>query len=226
MNDLYKYIDSWEGNRVWLYTVVFIFIVWIFYNRHMGVNSIVAIIVGMFVISYLNNRSIVAADTQKDIHKFKKDNIKPKLNDSSEKHEEIVNLLFSIQDMYAYSPQQYENMIKYIDQFYDKYQLSFVDNKTSHVNYGLMKQYKREAINSLMSIIYSLPDDPKVRNKLNTASIILDSLMTKHLDQISYLVDEDIYKTGYNVDSKIIHYGVKPFNEYDDIFNIFSYEIV
>lgn len=225
MNDLYKYIDTWNGERIYLYVAVFIFILWVFSKKEYGTNILIGIIVGTFVVAYLNNRSITSTDTLDEIQKIKRDNINPKLNNQAEKHNHVVNILFSIQDLYVYNPQQYEEMIRYVNQFYDMYQLSFVDPKTSYINYGHMKQYKRDALNAFTALIFSLPDDVKARSKVNAASNVLDDILTKDLDQVSYLVDEDIYKTGYNIDTKILDYGVKPCNEYDDLFNIFTYEL-
>lgn len=225
MSELYQHIDSWNGERIFIYVIVFIIILWFFSKKDFGMNVLIALIVGSFVISYLNNRTKTMMNTQDDIQNLKKKAIKPKLNDQSEKQLPIVDFLFSIQDLYAYNPQQYEETIKYTNMFYDKYKQSFVDVKTSHINYGLMQQYKRDALNALMSLIFSLPDDKRMRDKVNSATVIFDGMMTSHLDQISYLIDEDIYKYGYTVDSKVIDYGPKAFNEHDDIFHNFSYEI-
>lgn len=157
--------------------------------------------------------------------KLKKKAIIPKLTDETKSHEEIVDFLFSIQDLYAYGPQQYAEMVQNINYFYDLYKISFVDNISSYLNYDMMKQFKRNSLNALMSIIFSLPEDKRVRDKINTASAILDQLMTTHLDQISYLIDDCTYKNGYNVDTKIIDYGPKAANEYADMFKIYSYEV-
>lgn len=225
MSELYKYIDTWNGKRTYFYAIVFIVVLWIFFKRDVGMNVLVALIVGSFVVAYFNNRSITTTDTLEDIQKIKKTAIKPKPNDQVMEQKSIIDLLFSVQDMYAYNPQQYEEMVKYINQFYDKYQLSFVDPKTSHINYGLMKQYKRDALNAFTAIIFSLPDDTSPRDKINATTIVLDNILSKDLDQVGYLIDEDIYKRGYNVDTEIIDYGVKPCNEYDDLFNIYTYEL-
>lgn len=88
-----------------------------------------------------------------------------------------------------------------------------------------MEHNKRYALNALASLIYSTPSDTRVRGKVNNATIILDDILTTYLDQISFLLDEYTYKIGYTIDSKIIDYGPKAFNEYNDIFKPYSYEI-
>ena len=225
MGEMYEYIDTWDGKRLFTYVVIFLFILWLLSRRELGINILIAIIVGTFVINYLNHRSIENADTLAEIRQIKKKAITPSLTDEAEDQEDIVDFLFSIQDLYAYSPQQYSEMVKNINYFYNLYNMTFFDNKTSYLNYGMMKQFKRDALNALASIIYSLPEDKRVRNLVNAASTILDGLMTQHLDHVSYVIDNYTYKNGYNVDTKIIDYGPKAANEYGDMFKIYSYEV-
>ena len=225
MGQLYEYIDTWNGQRVFTYAVIFIFILWLFTRQRLGINLLIAIIVGMFVISYMNDKTIKAENTLEQIQDIKKSAIIPKISDDTNGHEEIVDFLFSIQDLYAYNPLQYTELVHCINYFYGYYKMTFVDNKTSYINYELMKQLKRDALNALASMIYSLPEDKRVRDKINAATAVLDSLMTKHLDHVSYMTDDYTYKNGYSVDTKIIDYGPKAANEYDDLFKIYSYEV-
>jgi hypothetical protein len=185
--------------------------------------KVIIIVIG-FVISYLNHRSITTIDTKQDIINLKKNIIKPTLHKTSEK-ENIINFIYSIQELYIYNPQQYEIMIKHINIFFKLYKLSFINKKTVHVNYKHMETNKRSAMNALKSIIFNSPNNKHVRHKINNATTKLDKILTEYLDHISYLIDNDIYKNGYNIDTAIIDYDTKPFNDYSDIFKPFSYEI-
>lgn len=225
MGEIYEYIDKWDGKRIYTYVVVFLFILWFFSRKELGINILIAILVGVFVINYLNYRSIENTDTLEEIQNIKKGTIKPTISNDTKEQEDIVDFLFSIQDMYAYNPLQYSEMVKNINYFYGAYNMTFVDNKTSYLNYGMMKQYKRDALNALMSIIFSIPEDKRVKGKINASTVVLDELMSKHLDNVSYVIDDYTYKNGYSVDTKIIDYGPKAANEYDDMFKIYSYEV-
>jgi hypothetical protein len=225
MGELYEYIDSWDGPTLFVYLVIIFFIILFFCKSSAQINFLIGIIIAAFVISYLNNRAIVAADTDADIKKIKQDSLVPKLNKEAIEHDNLLSMLFSVQDIYQYNPQQYEVMIKSINMFYKLYKLSFVDESTVFVNYGMMEQYKRDALNALASMIYSLPIDKNIRDKINVSAVALDNIMSTHLDQVGFLIDDRIYKHGYDVNTKIISNGPKPFNEYDDIFGNFSYEI-
>src|ERR1700674_5811208 len=98
MNDLHKYIDSWSGKQLFLYVVIFIIIIWLFLGQNVGMNILIAIIIGAFVISYLNYRTIEKADTYEELQNDKLSMIKPPLNNICPKQEApIVDFLFSIQ---------------------------------------------------------------------------------------------------------------------------------
>ena len=224
MGEIYEYLNKSDGKRVFLYVVVFIIILWFFSKQKLGINILIAIIVGVFVINYLNFNFVETADTLEDILKIKKNAILP-LTDETQEHKNIIDFLFSIQDLYAYCPQQFIEMVNNINYFYSYYKMTFVDPKTSFLNYTMMKQLKCDILNILTSIIFSLPEDKHVRNKLNASALVLDDIMTQHLDEISYVIDEYTYKNGYNVDTKIIDYGPKASNEYEDMFKNYGYEI-
>jgi hypothetical protein len=133
--------------------------------------------------------------------------------------------MYNIEDIYMYNPLEYENLIKALNKFYEYYELSFIDETTANKNYEIMDTYKQNALNILSSIIMNT-DNQYIRYKINTSAETLNEIMTKHLDQISYLSDNDIYKNGYNINTKIIDYDdAKPFNNYNDIFKNYSYEL-
>ena len=222
---LYEFIDKWDGNRLFTYIVIFIAIIWIFTQKELGINILIALLVGFFVINYLNYRTTTNAETIDNIQNIKKDIIRPKLYEQTKKQNDIVDFLFSIQDLYMYLPQQYEVMVNSINYFYDLYNDIIIDHKTCYANYDTMKRFKRDALNALMSLIYTIPEDIRVRKKINESVLVLDKIMTKDLDQISYIIDDYTYKNGYSVDTKIIDYGCKAVNEYEDIFQIFSSDI-
>lgn len=221
-DDLYKYIDTWNGNTLFIYITISLFILW--YMSKKNIDLKVTVIVITFIISYLNHHSITTIDTEKDIQNLKKEFIKPQLLNTSEKNV-VIDFVYSIQDIYIYNPLQYENMIKYIDNFFKLYKLSFINTKSSHLNYNHMKTDKRSALNALKSIIFNSPNDTNIRNKINNAAFTLDKILTEYLDQISYLIDNDIYINGYNMETTIIDYDTKPYNEYTDIFKPYSYEL-
>jgi hypothetical protein len=222
---LFVYIDEWNGNKLFTYLVILIILIFIFSKKNVTLNLIVALGVAYFIISYLNHQSKVTNDTLQDIVNIKEDNIKPKPKKTTLKQSDIRNFLFSVQDLRVFNAQAYEEMIKKIDDFFEYYSIVFVEPSRSYIYYGLMEQAKRDALNSLTSLIFLVPEDKRVRAKLNRATNVLDKILTTYLDQISYVADEYTHKYGYNVNTKVLNYGAKPYNQYDDIFQPYSYEV-
>lgn len=221
---LYTYIDNWDGNMIFLYIVILLVTLFIFRKKRININVLIPILVAWFIISYLNYRSATTIDVQEDFIKTKKESIRPKIQDEFD-NDDVINFLFSIQDLYKYNAPQYEEMRNNIMLFFKLHKITFVNNSVAHINYGLMEKYKREALNALHSVIFNMPDDFRAREKLNNATVALDGILTKYLDQISYLADEHNHKHGINNDTIFINYGSKAYNEYDDVFEPYSYEI-
>lgn len=221
---LFVYIDEWDGGRLYLYIVVLLLIIWFFSKQNIGLNLIVALGVAYFVLSYMNHHTKVLNNTQQDIINIKEKSIKPKPVKALE-NTDIRDFLFSVQDFRSYNGLAYESMIKKIEEFFEYYNIAFIEPSRAQTYYGLMEQDKRDALNALASILLSMPEDKRVRAKLNRATTVLDQNMTKYLDHISYIADEYTYVHGYNVDTKIINYGPKPYNQYDDMFQPYSYDL-
>ena len=64
MSDLYKYIDTWNSEHIYIYVVIIIFSLWIFSKMKIGVNILVGLIIGLFIVAYLNDRSITIINEQ------------------------------------------------------------------------------------------------------------------------------------------------------------------
>lgn len=222
---LFVYIDEWDGKRLYLYILVLIIVIWVFSQQSVTLNLVVGLAIAYFVISYMNHKSKTTNDTQDDIVRIKKAKIKPEPLETTLDKPDVRNFLFSVQDLRVYNPQAYEEMIKKIDAFFTYYTIVFVEPSRSYIYYGLMEQAKRDVLNALKSMIFEIPEDKRVRAKLNRATDVIDEVMTKYLDQISHIADEYTYKYGYNVNTKVLNYGAKPYNQYDDIYQPYSYEI-
>lgn len=222
---LFVYIDEWGGDRLFIYLLILLIIIWVMSKHNVTLGFAVALGIAYFTISYMNHRSKTMTDTQQDIVNIKEDHITPKPKPTTLEQPDVRNFLFSVQDLRVYNALAYEETIKKIDAFFEMYSIVFVEPSRSYVYYGLMEQAKRDALNSLASLIFLIPEDRRVRGKLNRATTVMDEILTKYLDQVSYVADEYKHKNGWNVDTKVLNYGPKPFNQYDDMFQPYSYEV-
>jgi hypothetical protein len=139
--------------------------------------------------------------------------------------EEIINFLFSIQDFYEYNPMAYENMVKDIDQFFDRYNEILKDKSLAGVSYELMTESKREIVNSLHSIIYKLPPNYDYDKKLEHAIKAITNILQKYLDNIEHINNEFIYDNGIKNTSKFVRKTkVQPINLYNE--EMTTYEMI
>jgi hypothetical protein len=223
--NLFTFFDNWEGTNLFKYIVFGLAVLWLFSYLKWGIEMLIGLIVAYQVISYVNFRDTKKKDTLGEQFNFKKESLRPNIENLNSERNNVVDLLFSINDFYKYNPLQYEEMSAYIKRFFELYDLTQIEKNNASINYQLMETYKRNSLNSLHSLILSLPNDFRVSEKLSESISILDKILTEYLNEISYVADNYVFKNGYNNNIKMIDYGPKEFNSYPDIFGNFSYNI-
>ena len=217
--------ESTKKQKFW-YVIILIILILFFNNyQKININILIGLIIGYCAINYICYANNTDFDIYNNLYDIKNQSINPKINDIPSQNEQLVNFLFSIQDFHKYNPSQYDDMINNINKFNKIYYETLIENDEAFRNYELMELTKRNSLNSLSSILFSLPPSSEMRNKLNSAVEKLDIILTNKLDEISYIMDNNIYTRGYNVGTRIIDYDVKPFNNFTDINKQYTYEV-
>ena len=216
-------INKVDNNSIFKYAAMFIGVTYAFSKISIGINTIFGVFVAFVVILYLYRNNIKKTEKLELLHKNKLNAIHP-FPKKNKHNKDIINYLFSIQDFYKYNQQAYENMIKNIDYFFALYDEILLDNSLAGVNYGIMETNKRDAINSLKSIIFGMKIHAKYDDKLSRAAIVLDNMLQKYVNEVYEINDKYIYNNGLNTKSALIDKTtIKPANLYDD--KLFSYDI-
>lgn len=197
MNNIFLQIGNSDGTTIFMYVLITIIILAIFKNIDMGVNIIVAIIISLIIILFLNSLYIDKQEAIQNMYKEKYDSIVPK-TDTVKKYPEIVDFLFSIQDFYVYNVPAYEDMVDSIENILLLYDESQNDNSKAGIDYGLIINEQKEAVNSLHSLIYYIPSDPRYMDKLNIAVRDLDTIIYNILDDVYNLNKLYIFNNGYD----------------------------
>jgi hypothetical protein len=214
-------IDSIDKVTLFWYIVIFIVILFIFSRMSININIIFGFALAYMLIVYLyNDYKRVNNDTVKLLEN-KKSLLFPKPIESLE-HTDIVNFLFSIQDFYIYNPQAYADMIETIDLFFSIYNETYNNHKMAGRNYLLLIEKKRNALNSLQSIINNMPRNSQYDKKLSDAIYVLESMLNKYIDDIKKLYDNELYESGYTTKTVLINKGPYGYNIYDD--KLYTYD--
>ena len=113
---IYTITESFNKKNVFLYFAILMILIFYFRDINVGLNSILAIFIAIIVISYLNEKHKLSIELEEKQKQEKLDYIlpEPKL---FEKYDDLIDLFFSIQELYVYNPQAYEECIDSVNDF-------------------------------------------------------------------------------------------------------------
>jgi len=215
-------LEKIDKKTIFWYLIIFSIILYIFSKFTIELNVIFGSIVGFILLSYLYNEHIVAQNKYNSMMDEKKKIIIPHPHEAL-KYENVVSFLFSIQDFYAYNPPAYEDMIEQIDYFFRLYEEINNDNSTAGKYYELLNNCRRQALNSLQSIIHNIPPNKELDDKLDNALNLLNILLQKYMNDVKKINDIYIYENGIKPNTKIINTGPVSINTFEDV--EYSYDV-
>jgi hypothetical protein len=127
--------------------------------------------------------------------------------------------MHTIQKFQIYNPEEYAQMNKNMDLFFDLYEHSMNTYSVADINYNIMMTYRQNAINSFHSIIYSLPADIDTDIFNNTLSK-LDCLLMKYLEDVKVIAQKYLQENGHSNSTVLLNTDdIQPYNTVDE-FNI------
>lgn len=134
----------------------------------------------------------------------KYEKIKPK---PENKYTDIINFLFSVQELHSYNEQVFENIVDKLDKFVSLYETILLNKDNTNTHYDLMNRTKYDILNDFHTLVISLPSDPNIINKHKKAVNILEDILNKYLGHILYLHKKNLYINGYTTRYKEIING-------------------
>jgi len=214
-DNIYNKIQNINNKKIFKYIFIIIVSLLYFRTKNINLNVILALIIGTIIIIYLNGKNKTDL-TDKQIEKeIKIDNIKPDPNKISE-YNDILDFIFSIQDMYEYNPQSYEEMLDNINAFLSIYNIILDGTPYCEYHYQIASSKKDNAVNSLHSIIYNTPSNKMVMDKHTRAHKRLETILNVYLNKLYDTCHNSLIINGYNIYKKQINLGPKEYNNYDD----------
>jgi hypothetical protein len=219
-----------DNKTLFYYILIIIGIIYAFSTISIELNIILGLIIGCAIVYFLYNDYMKKQEDEIKINSFQEKAILPSPSNNIEKRDDVVKFLFSIQDFYVYNPLAYIEMMNSLENFFRIYDETEDHKENSGLNHTILLNHKKDAINSLHSIIYNFPTNAEYTNKLNKSITILNDLLTKYLDKIYEFHKINLYENGYNINTKIIDKSnIIPYNSYADNKESsmsFTYELV
>lgn len=221
MDRIFNEIDNSTSKIKYIFYITPIILIFILTKFNIKLNVLVALLISGIAILYINYKNQSDENNVKEIYKIKQNLIRPK-SEIINKYDQYVDFLFSIQDFYAYNPPAYENLIENLEVFLELYEESLIANELAGLNYGLADKRQSRILNNLHSIIYNLPVNKLLTDKLNASIIKLDDMLEEMLNEMININKNYIDVNGYTRESVVVNNGPKESNYYEkDTFNMY-----
>ena len=217
LNNLKEYIDDKryeyyiDNSNLFLFIIIIIIIFKVISNLNINLAIIFGCFISFYIFKLLSESNKNKLNKNEEMLKDKIKQIRP-APEIIEKYEDIINFLFSIQDLYVYNPPAYEEMVESIKSFFIVYEESIKIKELAHHNYSIAELKFNNAVNSLHSIYLNSETDMDLNNKINRAFRTLYKLLKKYLDEIELNIKKDLKYNGYDNKTIIIDTKYKPYN--------------
>ena len=209
----YEELKKANGQTIFMYVTITLILVAILKRFNLTISVLIALIFSYFFITYHTQKINNDIKLTHDQHTTKSNYIKP-YNVLLEKYEDMIDFLFSIQEFYKFNQQNYEEMIDNISAFFVVYENVNIDDSLCEDNYRLMENKKKNALNALHSMIYSLPNNKIITKKFNKSLVKLEFILNDYLYDINSKCKHIIINNGYTIDRKLLNDGPSAYNSY------------
>lgn len=214
-NNIYDIIHHMNSPTVFKYIVILIATYFLFKHKSVSLAVILGLVIGVIVVYYLYVKSESTVSDRLQEHKLKVEHILPE-PEKIKSNERLVDFLFSIQDMYQYNPQAYEEMMDNIEAFLTIYDTIMKGVRLYDYYYGVAVDKKENAVNALQSIIYKLPSSKALMNKHMRSHKRLETILTDIINEMYDKCKEYRIRYGTTIHNKVLLDNPKPYNNYEE----------
>jgi len=202
-NFWYDIIFNNSNKFFYLYIIIIIFLIFIFVNIDFNYNILIALLFSTIIIFliYIYRKNNFLDNKQKLEEKI---SIISSPTSTINNYPEIIDFLFYFKDYSFIDYNNYEEIIKQIDNFIIIYEN--VINNSKYINYSYYKMEKiiyniLELINSIKYSTY----DIKKNEILEKNKISIKMILNKYLENIRQFNNRYTYYNGYSINHKKIN---------------------
>jgi len=187
--NIYTYLTDINSTDKFKYGVLILLTVLFMMRLQLGTHVILGVIVGVFVVYYLNEKSKFVGDNFITDMKHKLDAKIFEGTTNMHHDSEIVELLYSLREYRYYSPANMYKLVHVIDKFLRIVEDMSIGTKYMGESYEIAREYRTKALNTLHSFVYKVPHTPVTIDKFHMAMKQLETLLNNHLDRVyQYMV--------------------------------------
>lgn len=214
---IYKIFNDLNNHSLFQYIVIIILFLFFYQSKKIGLNIILALFLAGVTILYIHDKNTTLLEIEEKEYKQKEHMLNPSIEKIDQlQNRDIIDLIFSIQDYYYYNPEAFEEMSDNINNLLTIQEIILKDEPLCEYYYQIAESKKDNALNSLHSIIFNLPNDNITIDKLTRAHKRLETILNKYLNIMYDKCHNKVITEGYNIYKKPIILGPKPANKYFD----------
>ena len=198
-------ILSINNKNIFIYIVI-ILCGYLYYKKYdIKLNIIFGLFISICIIYLYQQNSDNQEITQQNIIQEKENSMRLK-SEYMKNRIEIKDFIFSIQEIYIYNPQAFEEMDANLNNFFDCYDEIKIDNSVSQERFNDMKLIRRDVLNSLHSIILSIPpaNGDTYLKKISEALDKLSLLLNYYITDVYTTANNYIKDHGYNTKMSVM----------------------
>ena len=113
----------------------------------------------------------------------------------------IVELMYSIKEFSNYSKPIFQDIIRLLDKFL---KLTLYANQNESYVYDNLKDVKKEILNSMHFLIFNIPENIQIENKLDKAIDSMHYILNYHLEKIRLDYNNSFKERGPNIYNRAI----------------------
>jgi len=210
----YTYIHDISAKYIFI--SVCIILICLVYFRRLNINLpiIFGLGVGLIIVYYvIDRRNTKQLDTDQ-LYDKKLNAIVPKPLDIST-HREMIDMLYDIRNYYFDNQQSFEDMIKYINEFFDTYTYGLEHQGNSGKIYNQLEDMKINILNNLFSIEHKI-DRPKPSKEIPKFCQQMEKILNNYMNIIYKKFTEEKVMGKINTNTELPHRGARPYNQYNN----------
>ena len=219
---LYNYITEIDNKSLFFFCTTFLFVYNLVNQFSFSISSIVSILIATLVVYFLNERRRTTEFTDMTELEIKLVRITPNPKyfhlDAG-----IIELVYSIREFRNYNDEAFVEMIIAIDHFLAMSYNVENDIADCHHAVEIAQNYKKQALNHLMSIIHRAPQSEIIQTKLRKAADSLHFILNHHIETMKKRCNKMVTEEGLNATNNLVitnHPGAfdKNYNNHFDLF--------
>ena len=205
-----------DPDNLFQFLAIIVVTVFLFTRLRISMNMIFGLITGLLVVYFIYDRKQVENASNLDKLKIKQALIRPK-PENFDGHPELVEFFYSIRDFFDYNPQAFRRVVKNVDAFLKILHDIRMGVRYCQQNMDVAKDKMDHALNHLHSIIFKLPVNKMIQDKLFRATEELQLILTNYQMEMIKICNLQLKERGYNVERGYTHFGgARPYDHFLD----------